>query len=40
MNILDIGLDFVILVYPSSYQRALINTKHTLKEYVYLELIV
>jgi hypothetical protein len=32
-NIPDIGLDLVILVDTSSYQRTLINTKHILKEY-------
>jgi hypothetical protein len=33
-NIPDIGLDFIILVDTSSYQRTLINTKHILKEHV------
>ena len=33
-NIPDIGLDLVILVDTSSYQRTFINTKHILKEHV------
>jgi hypothetical protein len=33
-NIPDIGLDLVILVDTSSYQRTLMNTIHILKEYI------